>query len=309
MSHDNNDHQTFNHGAPAGHAEGIHQTPASQVHGNVTRVQLGADTGPREVMQAPEFEAAKVRGSVTRYVVGQDEAQSGGPARYVHNGADTTGTNRGSIALTLTSTFGRPSVELIPGDPSSRTLVETAEREGLIRRDAFGQWVDVAVASTATPADQPQQAQEQPQTQRSDEGASGTPLAPDVVEDILHDAGVLGLQQSQVDALQARAIHAAVGDGDFAAIGTQLASEVPGLEPEQATDWVTGLVERYQDAADAAMGRLGLVGDDLAAFYDSLKADPRMRTHIAQRFALAGDATPLRSAAMAWIGRNQRKGR
>ena len=64
------------------------------------------------------------------------------------------------------------SVELIPGNPASRTSLEHAVREGLIAPDGNGGYRDVGIqeAPKAAPAVQPQQQQQaqQPQAPRAD---------------------------------------------------------------------------------------------------------------------------------------------
>lgn len=65
--------------------------------------------------------------------------QDAGRVTFQHT---TDGKAGGSVAATLRRAGTEQTVELIPGDPSSRTGVTSAIREGLLVRDASGHLQD-----------------------------------------------------------------------------------------------------------------------------------------------------------------------
>src|SRR5687767_14395725 len=116
--------------------------------GGTLRVTYGS--ARQEVMQAGPTDATRARqGGVIRVVAGQ-EAEAAGTITK-HNTYTHTGTQGASIMSTAMRDRGGLSVELTPGDPSSRTVIQTAVRDGLVREVAPGVFVDV------TPAGQPAQ--------------------------------------------------------------------------------------------------------------------------------------------------------
>ncbi len=123
--------------------------------GFVTPEDIDLNASPAPGVSFPFSSEPRVCGKVVRYQAGSDSAPSEvEQTRHSHN--TSFGTNGGSVTATLNSTFGRPSVELVPGDPSTRTSVETALREGLIRRNPWGQFEDVLTddgKQTSLPAD------------------------------------------------------------------------------------------------------------------------------------------------------------
>ena len=211
-------------------------------------------------------------------------------ARYQHTTAGAPGT---SVAGTLNSTFGKPSVELVPGQPSSRTSVETAEREGLIRRDG-DRWIDL-VAADGKPAAF-QEAQEPQQAEQEDLGAAIF----DKEVDTLFNESIADMDQNVFDTSVASVLGVvALGNGSLEDSAKSLAMRA-NMEPERAQLMVDNAVFVYQTAADTAMSKLGIEGDQLEQMYVAFRAQPRQLMPAIQRLALARDPSALVDMAKAW---------
>jgi hypothetical protein len=110
---------------------------ASHLTGGALRVTFGAPVEEAPFVPGPQI---RVHGGVTRFIAGQDEPTTEGVSRHV---VSQDGHAGGSIAATLRRDGPNQTVELIPGTPASRTLLDIAIREGLVRRDSMGQLTDV----------------------------------------------------------------------------------------------------------------------------------------------------------------------
>jgi hypothetical protein len=195
---------------------------------------------------------------------------------------------------------GGISVELTPGDPSSRTVIQTAVRDGLVREVAPGVFVDV------TPAGQP--AQGHPQAQPEQQQQAESLFDPQDAEDWAAD--IEPVPQAAYDNTAARITEAVVtGSFDVDSIAAKLAQE-GGMSPELAADYVTQGKALYQRTADAALARQGLEGEDLHDCYSWMRETKPLATkHAIQALYLQADLGPLKKLAGFYQEETLRKGR
>ena len=81
------------------------------------------------------------------------------------------------------------------------------------------------------------------------------------------------------------------------------------MDPALANEYVQAGTAMYQRAVDRDLSRVGIVGQDLADFYDHLRSnEPQYLRHALQRLALQGDGVQ-KIAVNAGHGARQRSGR
>ena len=261
--------------------------------GNLTRFAAPAAAAP---IAHQQFQATKVHTGTTRFG-GVGVAES---VPFASHSTPITGTVKGSVAATLQSGL-RASVELSPGDPTSRTLVEVAAREGLIRRDASGRWEDVQkLATEPAVAQAPQEIDESDKTPDEDAsmGAFDARLAEDWAADIAD------LPQGAFDSAQASMIgHIALGTGSIEDIAISLAKNVPGMEIELAREHIEGGLFVHKQAADKAMSQI-VGAHELEAMYEAFREQPQKLMPAIQALTLSHDLRPLKALAVAWKAQN-----
>lgn len=251
----------------------------------------------QEVMQAGPAESTRaLQGGVIRHTAGKEAEAAGTITRYV---APTGGTAGASIMSTAKRDRGGLSVELTPGDPSSRTVIQTAVRDGLVREVSPGVFVDV------TPAGQPAQGQQQAQPEQQQQAESL--FDPQDAEDWAAD--IADVPQAAYDNTTARITEAVVtGNFDVDSIASKLAQE-GGMSPELAQDFIRQGPALYQRTADAALARQGLEGDDLQSCYSWMReTKPQALKHALQAFTLQADLSPLKKLAGLFQEETMRKG-
>jgi hypothetical protein len=152
-------------------------------------------------------------------------------------------------------------VEVIPGNPASRTDVRSAIRDGLVRMNPYGQLEDVAGA----PIQQPQPPQQQPQPlgaqpqEQPQQGFNAEHLSQ-------LDATIAGLPSHAVDSAQARLVALlAHGTGSVQSIASQLAEQTPGMDPARAVQLVQQFEAVHANAVAAALEPLGVDVDKVIA--------------------------------------------
>jgi hypothetical protein len=255
----------------------------------------------QEVMQAGPAEATRARqGGVIRHTVGQ-EAEAAGTITK-HQTYTPTGTPGASIMSTAKRDRGGISVELTPGDASSRTVIQTAVRDGLVREVAPGQFVDVAPVGQPAQGQQPQQ-QEEVQQQQGD-----SLFDPQDAADWAAD--IADVPQAAYDNAAARITQAVVtGTFDVSSIAAKLAQE-GGMSLELAADYVTQGKALYQRTVDAALGRQGLEGAELQQCYAYMRQQkPSALAHALQALHHQADLGPLKKLAGLYQEETMRKGR
>jgi hypothetical protein len=246
----------------------------SQV-GGVTRVTHGA--APQEDRAASaqvSTTSTRVGGTVTRFngLTGEAVSTSG----HVQYRSDVNRPNpSGSVMQSIRTEGGSKTVELVPGDPSSRTLLSVAVREGLVVETAPGIFTDRVAPG------QPLQAADQT-SRESKEQAEDNPLA-----DTIYDPKEMDIWSQEIADIPQHSY-----DGAVAGVTAALASANPdklegvisslaqsaGLEPEQAREYVeTGVEWHAASIARDLEKSLGMSPEQIDRFWDQFRDKPHPR--------------------------------
>ena len=261
-------------------------------HGTAEQLALAAEIQEGTIGQEPaQFgPSTRIGGGVVRYTAGQAETTTDGVARHSTSFAGTTG---GNVLATLNSTYGHPSVELIPGDPSSRTQVQVAIREGLLRRNAAGQLENTEgqqanVEALKAPPQAPEQAPE---------------VAPEDAHVFDHEADhtwsqdIAELPQHAYDAAIASSIGLLVnGRGSVEKTARDLA-ERAGLEPSQAEEYLDAGFSYYSQQVANALAPLGITGASLDEYRAFISAQPGKYQDAIQKLVHLRDPSGFREMA------------
>ncbi|MBG6078701.1 hypothetical protein [Rubrivivax gelatinosus] len=276
------------------------QRPADSV--SVTRFQH-IPQHLAEAMAQPTEQArpapTRVCGDSLRITNGDAEASSGGVTRHV---VSFGGTKGGSVVATLMGVGNAQTVELVPGDATTRTNIRVAMREGLLTRNAAGHLEDAADQRRRVDAWNADAAR--PAAQPDDPGADV--FSPQ--QDQQWAREIEPLPQHTYDSTQARAVSfVAHGVGSLDSMAATLARDA-GIPPEQARGTIENGIALYQQAADRALGRVGLTGDSLEAFYDHARGRPGQLQDAIHRLVLQRDPSGFTRMAREWQATTQAKG-
>jgi hypothetical protein len=234
--------------------------------------------------------ASRVHDGAVRHTAGQEQAEHTGRATHT---VSFDGTAGGSILGSLQRVTGAPSVELEPGNPSSRTSVEVAIRMGLLHRDANG---NLKEAERMAPEEQPGQAAKQEQ--------AGDPAAyVDAEEEALWAEDIAPLPQHAYDAAGPSLIGAVVRGDSFDDTAKALAHNA-SIPLELAAEYVTEGFEKGRRLVDRALAPMGLTGARLEAFYEAARERPQELQDAMQRVFHGNDASGFRAMATAWAVQN-----
>jgi hypothetical protein len=243
-------------------------------------IRVSHFTAPDVIEQGPH-EAGRVHAGVHRYAFSSQELESVGVTKYSHSTAGQVG---GSVAATLDRTGHCATVELIPGNPASRTDVALALREGLLVRDASGNLVDAHGVQQLVEGVLP--VEEAPQ-QGTDPGAAVF----DAGDDANWGADIEPLPQHAYDSAVASVIAVTAHDvGSLEDTGKALA-ENAGIEPHLADEYVREGVAMYERTVARALGQMGLEGEALQRCYDYMRAKPAQLQDAIQRLVHMRDAS------------------
>lgn len=220
---------------------------------------------------------SRVYSGAIRHTAGQDDEVTGtGVTRYTHS---TAGIPGGGILASLSSTYGRPSVEIEPGNPASRTDVRTAERMGLIKADGRGGWEDVrgtdgTQRTHSTVEAEKQQLLHQQDTLQQQATHSDTEGVFSESEDEHWRTTVGAVPEHVFRPVLASMTNAVVLGEDFDTATRRLVQD-SGMEPDQAAGVVNTAAQLQQNIVDRALEKVGLSGEALEAFYVAARNDPR----------------------------------
>jgi hypothetical protein len=215
-----------------------------------------------------------------------------------------TGTAGDSVASTLQTRYGPPSVELEPGNPSTRTSVEVAARMGLIRRDDAGNWLDAGtVDQQATARDRefnPQpEVQEQHDPSQVFEHAQAVAFA-DAIEPIPQHAFDVAQAHAMAGVFEGQSFSQAVAE-----VSERLAQNAGGVEPSQVTDAVRQGFALYEAAVAKVAAAEGISPDQKDAFYASLRQGNQAGLQDAlSRLVYGNDPTGFRALARSYANAN-----
>jgi hypothetical protein len=218
------------------------------------------------------------------------EVQQMGYAHYQHS---IDGQAGDSVASTFARVNGRDTVELVPGNPGSRTGVEQAIRDGLIQRRTAGGYEDVnsaQVNKAAAPVrGEEQQQQTEPQSRF------------DATKDAAFADLIAPLQQHAFDSAQAGMIAwLANGTGSPESMVASFASN-SGLEPQQAAEVLSQAWDYYAAPVARELASLGIdEGRFDEALADAAQRSPDKVQDALQRLMYARDLSGFRELGIAW---------
>lgn len=252
--------------------------------GGVTRVQFGA---PEPETQSPlqaDHQSTRVGNESLRFGGGQ--VQSTGVTRYVAGSDAPTH----SVMATARQDRNGLSVELVPGQPASRTTIATALREGLVRETSPGYFEDIRPLSA--PAEgEPGQGAEPVKEPTSDQPFSY--IAADHMEE--WQEMVDPISQPAYDGTVAAAMASiARGDAGLDNAVQRLVQE-SGMDPAQAEELVeTGLVMHRENLTRDLAGTGLISRDEAEEFYDWCREHRRLPEALSA-LLLAGQTGVFRS--------------
>lgn len=244
------------HMPTAGAGTRIQHVPAGFQLPQEATTGAGLDIG-RDLPQS------RVYAGPVKFTAGDTEAQhSGSYARHV---VSHDGVQGGSLVATLRSEGAARTVELEPGNPASRTRLEVALREGLVREVAPGRYED----ATRQQAPQQQQTQQPAPTEPQQSPNFST-------EEVSHFEQIIDpLPQHSYDrAVAALTVTAVNGTGTFEAAAQTLA-ESAGMEPSRALEVINAGYAVHEAAVARSVAQMGIQGAHKEAFYDFCQTKPR----------------------------------
>lgn len=265
--------------------------------GGVTRVQHGQlpPEDPASLAATPHT-ATRVGGKLTRFdgTTGGAETSSGF-ARHQHT--QDRPNHGGSVMQTMRNEGGSKTVQLIPGDESSRTLLSVALRDGLVVESAPGIFTD-----RNAPGQTQQGANEAPQA--DDKAVSDDPLG-----GTIYDRGEFAIWNAETENIPAHSYSSAVA-GVTAALSTANPAKLEGvisslaqsagMEPEQARELVETGVEWYAASISKDLTRsMGMTSRQVEAMYDSFRerGHPRLAEAM-QQVAVTGRIDVFKELAL-----------
>jgi hypothetical protein len=240
---------------------------STRVHNGSLSFQTGTDTGP-------------VHRSQASYIVTHD------------------GTSGGSVMDTLRRDSNGPSVELIPGNPASRTVLAQALKAGLVEEFAPGQYRDAQDQQARVG----QQQGDPPQDEKAQEDPGAGVF--NAEDDREWATAIEPLPQHSFDSAMASGVAVvAHGQGTFEDTAKSLAKS-SGMEVDEALAYVSEGYAMYERAVARGLGPLGLCGERLQAFYDSTRENPERLQDALQRVLHGRDVGGFKEMAIAWVVKN-----
>lgn len=79
------------------------------------------------------------------------------------------------------------------------------------------------------------------------------------------------------------------------------------MHPDEALERVLNGVYVYQQAADKALARVGVVEDDLSAFFEHVRTDPRRLSDAIQKLTMMRDPSAFKKWAVEWKADSARR--
>lgn len=275
------------------HLEGARSGTTQRVNTGVTTYSTyqPAQDALRDAMQAAPYESTRVGSGPISYSFDSGEVTSaGGPVRHVMSFDGTPG---GSVAATVQNQGAFKTVELIPGNPATRTTVQAAIRAGLIEKDGRGGYRD-----TATVQDAVQAVTQEMNPQAAPEAQQDAHFLPAEVQQWAQ--AIEPIPQQLYDAGVARALDAAAKGGTMDHVVMSLARDV-GMAPEEAAAVVTQGVQTYTAAVERALARVGVTAAEREDLYAWMrKEEPGHMRHALQQLVLGQRTEEFTKLAMRW---------
>ena len=268
-------------------------------HGTAEHLTIAAQYAAGNLGQgpAPDAPSTRVHTGAISITAGDQEARSSGSV--TRHSVSFGGTPGGSVAATLQNVNGRQTVELIPGNPATRTDIRAAVRDGLVQRGAGGRWEDASGKDAAVQAmQQPQQAPEEAPQIAPEDAAIFDPAV-----DAQWDADIASIPQGAYDSAVASTIGMLVNGGNVDSTARNLA-EAAGLEPADAEALLDAGYSFYGNQVTAALAPLGIAGDRLDQFIDGLSKRQGAYQDAVQKLVYSRDLSGFRTAAVEFLRHN-----
>ena len=271
---------------PAGRPQQAPSEDVSHLAGGTLRATTpgtGSSGIPRG--QPPvHWEASRVIGGTLQMVNGQEVQQ----ASHASHAMTFDGTPGGSVMATLQNVGAAgKTVELIPGQPGSRTSLAVALREGVIREAHPGVYEDISGAPQAIEQSMQQQAEEQGPAHDPGEAVF------DQADSEVWDDAISGLPQHSYDGAVAAVTSAVIGGRSLEDAAKTL-SATAHLEPALAREYVEAGAAMHERVVARAVD---LSGDRKEAFYAYCRTQPRDLQQAIQE--LTTQRNPAKFKAMA----------
>ncbi|WP_119156978.1 hypothetical protein [Caldimonas tepidiphila] len=254
--------------------------------------------------------SARVHAGPIRY--GQDaghaEPVQAGVARHQ---VSFDGTSGGSILATRQKHGPHETVELIPGDPSSRTLLRVAVREGLLKETAPGIYAD-ALTSTGqqrtletVQAEQQQAAHEQRQALEEQQVADSAGIF-NPQEDAAWQADMESIPEHAFRSTMAGVVNAVTLGTDFSGAVDALVRDA-AMEPAQATEVVENAYWAQEQIVARALAKVGISEDMKEAAYTDFQQNPGKLQNALHYLLHGRDVSHLQQMGRDWLDRTQRQ--
>jgi hypothetical protein len=262
--------------------------------GGVTRITHGAPSPDTHSPLQADHESTKVGNQSFRMTGGQ--VQSTGVARYVV-GQDKPV----SIMATAQRSSAGLSVETRPGDPSSRTLIQSALRDGLVRRNSAGDYEDLRPQS-ALPAGEPGATAPEAEELAAEEQAFAYLDKAHLEE---WNEMIEPISQPAYDGAVAAALSSiTAGDGSMDKAVQRLVAET-GMDPVQASELAETGSAMYRENLTRDLTSTGLISRaEAEPFYDWCREHRRLDEALST-FMLAGQTSVFRALAQEFAVKKQ----
>lgn len=210
---------------------------------------------------------------------------------YTHT---TDGKAGDAIMSTLDYRGTTKTVELEPGNPATRTNLDTAIRMGLVRVSPWGGYEQVQAQQPGTP----EALKEPEEAPQADPGAGLFSES----EDKAYAQLIQPLPQFAYDGALASMVAAvAHRQGTEEAAAAKLA-EAAGLEPAQAGELVANAHAHYTRVVARALAPLGLAGDELQTAYSYMQdKHPARLQEAIQRLTHGRDASMFKALGLSYL--------
>lgn len=211
----------------------------------------------------------------------------------------------GSVMATLQRQGAHQTVELIPGQPSSRTHLAVALREGVITETFPGRYEDAAALSNregGTRPAAPAQAQQPDQEAQAGEHFDASAEAEwaqtiDPIPQHVYDRAVSSVISATLNS-----------STDLDSTAKALAESLQ-LEPAQAQAMVDQGVQMYEKVVARSVAQMGIHESQKEAFYAFTRSRPHQLQDAIQRLTMGRDAKGFDAMAAEWLRHNGTSGR
>lgn len=242
----------------------------------------------------------RVGSGAARWSALDNSVLEGGVTRNVTSHSGTPG---GSVIATRQKVNGVDTVELIPGQPGTRTAIKMAIKDGLITETSKGFYQDTQ---------RPEQGTQQESSQGTEQEQQQQEAAPfqdfDQPELDAWNTTIEPMSQPAFDATLAHAVGVeALGMGEWEDTVKSL-SQKTGLGPEEAIKTIKQGFATYGRAVGRALEPMGLQGDLLEHDFRSYaQSQPKAYQDALGRLVQAGDTSGFRELAVRFKVANAEK--